>query len=72
MNICNGLDKYKCYICHVEFTNCKKCLDHLYKNHKFTCKMHHFQFKNVKALNKHCEQEHQRGSVRSVMYFFVR
>ena len=22
VDICKGLDKYKCYVCHVEFTNC--------------------------------------------------
>ena len=57
-DVCNGLEKYMYYICHIEFTNCKKCLDHLYKHHKFTCKMCHFQFKNVQAFTKHCEQEH--------------
>ena len=70
VDIGNGLDNYKCYICHVEFTNYKKCLDHLYKNHKFTCKMCHFQFKNVKALNKHCEQEHPKRQCKKCNGFF--
>ena len=65
------MDKYKCYVCHVEFTNNKKCLDHLYKNHKFTCKMCHFQFKNVKALTKHCEQEHPKRKCKKCNVFFL-
>ena len=55
--------------CHIESTNCKKCLDHLYKHHKFKCKMCNFQFKNVQALTKHCEKNTQRGNVKSVMLF---
>ena len=58
VEVCSGLDMYKCYICQVEFTNCKKCLDHLYKHNKFKCMMCNFQFKSVKALNKHCDKEH--------------
>ena len=58
VEVCNGLDKYKCYICQVEFTNCKKCLDHLYKHNKFKCMMCNFQFKSVQALTKHCDKEH--------------
>ena len=60
------------YVCHVEFTNCKKCLDHLYKNHKFTCKMCHVQFKNIKALTKHCEQEHPKRQCKKCNVIFVR
>ena len=70
VNICNGLDKYKCYVCYVEFTNSKKCLDHLYKSHKFTCKMCHCQFKNVKALTKHCEKEHPKRQCKKCNSFF--
>ena len=64
------MDNYKCCVCHVEFTNSKKCLDHLSKNHKFTCKMCHFQFKNVKALTKHCEQEHPKRQCKKCNGFF--
>ena len=70
VDVCNGLDKYKCYICHVEFTNCKKCLDHLYKHHKFKCKMCHFQFKNVQALTKHFEKEHPKRQCTKCNAFF--
>ena len=59
VKICNGLDKYKCYICKVEFTDCKKCFDHLYQhNNKFKCMMCDFKCKSVKALQEHCDKEH--------------
>ena len=57
MEICNGLDKYKYYICKVEFTDCKKCFDHLYKHNKFKCMMCDFKYKGVKALQKYCDKE---------------
>ena len=57
MEICNGLDKYKCYICKVQLTDCKKYFDHLYR-HKFKSMMCDFKCKSVKALWKHCDKEH--------------
>ena len=34
-------------VCKVEFTDCKKCFDHLYKHNKFKCMMCDFKCKNI-------------------------
>ena len=71
VEICSGLNKFKCYICKVEFTDCKKCFDHLYKHNKLKCMMCAFKCKSVKALQKHCDEEHAKRQCEKCNAFFL-
>ena len=59
VNICDGLDKFKCSGCGLCFVDKKKSYNHMYNcRKKLTCKRCSLPFCNWKSLLNHCKIVH--------------
>ena len=71
-NICAGLDKFKCSVCGLCFSDKKKAHNHMYNcRKKFTCRRCSMPFHDWKLLVNHCKLAHPKIECKICCSFFL-